>query len=470
MLYVDRTRYTTGLSHCMMNRYLGHHLYGTGITYTGSSIPLVTGSHTHTAIEEIVLFCKEVQESSPNIVSTSILEAIVNENIVRNAIEASISTYTLEVDETEIRKYTEVPEDIDTQVTEQCSLVGGLVWTWVKKGLPWVLENYTIIAVEQEYEYVIGCNCGLSGIGEVAIHEERGCSGVVLMTRPDLILRDNKTRNLVYVELKTGSDVKNRNYSMQFEDNVQFALGALAASRILGEEIRELYVHALHKGKRDSEYNVATKEYSGPKKQNSPFCYTYYKEGNPPLVLEELLPSYWNKDPGSTKRWGATEKRGYNKLPVWDIKFQDKPEEMPYYEYVVNRYQTLDSGDGLDDNIRFIGPIDNPAFLTDRLVVELEYEERRWADRIEYLDESLAAVNGEIGNPEFQEALGMVIPRSWDCYKYAGWCDKISICYQRAGWEDPLSLDKYIQRTPNHPIELNSTAFKELNDEEEEEV
>jgi len=170
LLYVDRTRYTTGLGHCMMNRYIGHHLYGTGITYTGSSIPLVTGSHTHTAIEEIALFCKEVQESSPNTVPIDILETLSNENIVRDAIETSISTYTLEVDETEIRKYTEVPEDIDIQVTEQCSLVGGLVWAWVKKGLPWVLENYTIVAVEQEYEYIIGCTCGLSWIGEVSFH------------------------------------------------------------------------------------------------------------------------------------------------------------------------------------------------------------------------------------------------------------------------------------------------------------
>ena len=102
-----------------------------------------------------------------------------------------------------------------------------------------MLQNYDIIAVEKEFEYVIDCDCGIAGLGEVSIHIERKCNGVVLMTRPDLILRHKMSGMLVYVELKTGADVKNYNYTMQFEDNVQFALGAVAASKHYGEDIEE---------------------------------------------------------------------------------------------------------------------------------------------------------------------------------------------------------------------------------------
>jgi len=463
LLYVDRTRYVTGLGHCLMNRYLGHHLYGTGITYVGSSIPLVTGSHTHDAIEHIAKFCQQVQQSAPETPWIDIYNEVTKKHVVRNSIEATIDKYNLQVDETDVKNLTEFPEDIEEQVMEQCSLVGGLVWVWVKKALPWVLEHYEIVAVEREFEYVIDCDCGLAGLGSVADHEFRGCNGIVLMTRPDLILRHKMSGHLIYVELKTGGDVKNRNYSQQFEDNIQFALGAAAAQKVLGEEIKELYVHALHKGQRDREYNVTTREYDGPRKQNSPFCYGFFKEGQPPLVPDELLPSYWNHDPVTGKRWGATENRGYKKVETWKIEWQDKPHEVPYYEHIVNMYEALD-GDELSNHIKFIGPIGNQTFLTERLLVEMAYEERRWKERTDYLDALYEELGGDVTHPDYQEALSAVIPRSWECYKYGGWCDKIHICFQRPGWEDPLSTSKYSRRTPNHPIELNAQPFKELED------
>ena len=455
LLYVDRSRYKEGLGHCMMKRFLGYHAYGTGIQHVGTTVPLATGTYVHLPIEHIAKYCQKIQQEEPEIVPIDIYNSVINSGTVRKSIEEAINLYIKEVDETGLKDLTEFPEDVDNQVTEQCSLVGGLTWVWVKKCLPWVLESYDIVAVEQEFEYVIACTCGLEDIGEVNDHEARGCCGVVLMTRPDLILRHKMTGQLVYVELKTGADVKNYNYAMQYEDNVQFALGAVAASKVLGEEVSELYVHALHKGKRDREYNQTTKEYTGPKRQNSPFCYAFYKEAQPPMLPDDLRPGYWNPDPLTGGRWGATQKKGYNKLPTWDIPFIDKPDGMPHYEHVVNKLEALD-GDELANHVKFIGPISNPEFLTDKLLIEMAAEERRWAERIDYLQDQLDAAGGNVADPDYLYALAQVIPRSWECYKYGGWCEYQTVCFQKEGWEDPIQLDKYARRTPNHPIEIQT--------------
>ena len=460
MHYVDRSRYKDGLEHCMMKRFLGYHAYNTGIRMQGTTVPLATGSYVHLPIEHIAKYCQKVQQDTPEMVAIDILALLEENKVVRTAIDDAINLYVAGVDGTGLKDLTEFPEDIDHQVIEQCSLVGGLVWVWVKKCLPWVLESYDIVAVEQEYEYVIGCTCGLSDLGEVDDHEARNCNGIVLMTRPDLILRHKMSGILVYVELKTGADVKNYNYSMQYEDNVQFALGAVAAGKVLGEPIEELYVHALHKGRRSAEYDQSTREYSGPKRQNSPFCYSFYKEAKPPLVPDELVPGYWNPDLLTGGRWGATEKKGWKKLPTWEIQFPDKPDGMPYYEHVVNMLEALDGRDELANHLKFIGPVTNPAYLMDKLLVEMEAEEHRWEERIDYLNAELEAAGGDIANPEYQNALAQVIPRSWDCYKYQGWCEYQHVCYQKEGWENPLQLDKFVKRSPNHPIESNTGVFE----------
>lgn len=463
LLYVDRTRYQTGLADCMMARFLGHHYLNTGIQLKGNSIPLTTGTSVHSPLEDICNYCKARREENPDLPTVDLLREVEEQGIVRNAIEESISEYCAAVDETGLKGLTENPEDINDIVTEQCSLVGGLVWVWVRKCLPWVLDNYEILAVEQEFELVLACTCGLDEAGSAADHEERGCFGVCLMTRPDLILRHKASGIIVYVEFKTGADVMNYNYSMQFEDNIQFALGAAATERHFGEPVTELYVHALHKGKRDREYNNVTRAYDGAKKQNSAFCYVYYKEAKPPMIPEDVRPSYYTKDPLTGSKWGATENRGYRKMPLWEVPWSDIEEGVPYYEhYALNK---LDDAE-LEQFIKFIGPIPNPKFLVDRLLIEMVEEEKRWAERIAYLDSVLESVNGDVMHTDYQLALSEIIPRSWKCYNYGGWCEFQTICFQKEGWDDPLSLKnklaqpRYERRTPNHPIEVNSEAFK----------
>lgn len=455
----------------MMARFLGHHFLGTGISRKGTSIPLATGTYVHEPIEMIAKYCQGIQKSAPETPTIDVIASLTDNLVAREAIDAAIDKYVKLVDETGLKELTEQPQDIDHVVTEQCTLVGGLTWIWIITCLPWVLDSYWIIAVEKEYELIIDCTCGIGDLGTAADHEARDCNGVCLMTRPDLILQHKESGQLVYVELKTGADVMNYNYAMQYEDNIQFALGAAAAGRALDKEITHLYVHALHKGKRSGEYNTETREYDGPKRQNSSLCYIFYKEGQPPVIPEDIRPTYWNKDPLSGKRWGATENRGYKKLPLWEVPYKDIQGDMPYYEHHV---RNIIDREEIERHVKFIGPIDSPNFLIERLLKEMAAEERRWAERIAYLDDVLESVGGEIANSVYQDALAEVVPRSWDCYAYGGWCDFQQVCFQKEGWDDPLSLQqlapqaRYIRRTPNHPIEINAASYKGMDNAPEE--
>ena len=438
LIYVDRTRYTTGLADCMMARFLGHHFLGTGINLKGNAIPLATGTAVHSPLEAISLECKHRREEDPDLKTADLINDLETSGFIRGAIEDSIESYVAAVDETGIKGLTEVPEDIDYVVTEQCNLVGGLVWTWVRELLPWVLDNYKILAVEQEFELILACTCGLGEVGSAADHEARDCNGVCLMTRPDLVLEPFKNPNtIVYVEFKTGGDVKGPNYARQFEDNVQFACGAAALERFFDKPVEELYVHALHKGKYSRSYNVSTREYSGPKRQNSPFCHVFFKEAVPPAIPEDVRPTYYTKDPETGKRWGATEKRGYFKTELWNVNFRKKPDGIPNYEWFVNEIMTPED---LQDQYELLGPIKNPHFLVERLLKEMAAEEQRWQQRLEYLDGVLEDCGGDWVHEEYQEALSEVIPRSWKCYNYGGWCGYQTICFQREGWQDPLGL------------------------------
>jgi len=447
----------------MMARYQGHHSYGTGINRKGIAIPLQTGTSVHEPVDVIASYCKKRRIEEPEVPTTTLMDELIDQNIVRDAIEDVNATYVDIVDKTGLKQLTEIPEDIDALVTEQCTLVGGLVWTWVLELLPWVLDHYEIIAVEQEFERILACTCGLGEIGDAATHEERGCNGVCLMTRPDLILRHLISGILVYVELKTGADVKNKNYEMQYEDNIQFALGAAAVEYTLGEPIQELYVHALHKGKRSQTKNFSTGEWEGPKKQNSSLCYVFYKEDNPPLEKGDIRPNYYTTDPETGRRWGATIKRGYYKTPLWEVPLPGHEPGVPYFEHWVRN--VMDAGDLLD-HYAMIGPIKNPHFLVERLVVEMAEEELRWQQRLDYLDVVLEECAGDRTHQDFQHALMQVIPRSWKCYNYGGWCEYQTICFQREGWDDPLGEKsdiahaKYERRTPNHPIEINAEGYK----------
>ncbi len=443
MLFTDRSRYIQRTSNCPRRWYLGYEAYGTGITPGGSYIPLATGGFAHNITEKTLL---EVQAHST-----------IKDQTFRNIIGDVLNDYHTAVGESgfmDVEGY----EEVEHIVYEQCALVEGLLWCWYDFVLPGFIDEYEIIAVEQEYEYIMRCTCGLETVGTVEDHHGRSCNGVVLMTRPDIIAASKDNGKYVYTEIKTGAQLDPKDY----DNNIQFAFGAVAVERVLDKKVEQSYVHGMIKGSRKGKYDPATKKYSGDKRETSPLCYAYVRPSVPPLIAQDIQPKYnWVGDDGKNHRAG----KAYTKTPVWKIDFGSIPMSVSEY-YTREIMKEKDA----QDLVTVLGPFDYPAFLVKEAIQEIGADEQYYGTVLDTLD-SVRDAYGE-GSEQMQDALAETIPRSWDCKKWSSTCPYTMICFRREGWDYPL--EKYTEggqhlfnrRSPNHPIEGEyKETFKCLKEE-----
>lgn len=441
LTFVDRSRYNTGLSVCMYARYINYHHEYTGLASEKFSVPLTTGGQVHAALEYILYYLRDHDLEIPD-------------SEVREIIKTAQEAYIDEVDESTWSAFDEGVDILSYIACEQTTLLEGLIWCWVEYLIPWIKQDYTIVAIEEEYHYILGCTCGLQSFGTPKEHNDKDCNGVCLMTRPDLVLRKNSTGNLAYIEFKTGAYVNGDDYPLKFYDNVQFVLGASTVEKVLDEKVTELFVHGLHKGVRRWNKDKTMK------KQHSSICYAYIKPPNPPLEKGDISPEYYKiieSGDGKTKKWGCTKNRGYEQLPVWEFSFPDVPDGMTPIEHYVRNIMTAEQR---QKNIRVIGPIDNSNFLAEKLKVQMLHEESRWRERNEIIATS-AEETGSWNSDETQEIIEELIPRSWECKKFGEefMCVYKPICFEELGDADPLHNEKYTRRDPNHPIEKEIGEF-----------
>jgi hypothetical protein len=395
-----------------MERFLGYHLYGKGITGSGIAMPLATGSHTHSAIEYIL-------KNSWN--------EIPNEELVREAIQLSVNAYEQEIASQGWLDPEVGEERVLYVLQEQTTLIHGLVWAWASYILPLFLEEYEVKYVEQEMERIYGCTCGLANIGDVANHKERNCTGLVVMTRPDIVAVKYTTGAWTYHEVKTGGKID----SDTFEGDVQFAFGALGVEGYTGEELTESYVHALNKG-----YRVARD--GGPKLQQSAFCYGYYKEGIDGLVPPEIR-----------TKWGGKGIKSFTKTPVWEMQLPNAQEGIS----PVEQYIAMMKDEELESNVYMWGPFPYPKQQAEEMLQDAYHLETHLDNCYSYINEKIE--EDGLGSEEVQMDLHEFVPKSWQCRRFGHQiCQFYRICNKYPGWETPCASMDFKERTPNHPIEF----------------
>jgi len=411
VIFTDRSRQKTYFS-CPMERFLGYHIYGTGITGSGVALPLATGAHTHNAIEHIL-------KNSWN--------EVPNESLVREAIRQTTVAY-----ETEIADEGFFDPEMDEEramyvLKEQTTLIHGLVWAWASYILPRFLEEFEVRHVEQEMERVYKCDCGLSDIGTVQTHVKRNCNGLVVMTRPDIAAVKYTTGGWTYHEIKTGGKID----SDTFEGDVQFAFGALGVEGFTGESLTESYVHALNKG-----YRVARD--GGPKLQQSALCYGYYKEGIDGLVPPEIR-----------TKWGGKGIKSFEKTPVWEMQLPHRKEGIP----AIEQYIAMMPDEELESHVYMWGPFPYPKNQAESMLKDAYHLEAQLNECYNYINNRIDELG--FGDPLVQEDLHEYVPRSWQCRRYGHQiCQFYPICHKYSGWDTPCKLLDFKQRTPNHPIEF----------------
>ena len=444
---VDRSRYEEGTGHCLRGRYLQYHAgpHGYGWQRKAQSIPTVTGTLVHAPLAAVLAYVAET-------------DRLPSDEVVYTAITQAQDTYRTLVEKRGLATLLE-PALLTQRVNEQLALLEGLVWTWVRQALPGFHAQYRVLEVEREDVTVYGCTCGLGdGIGTAEAHDARACHGIGWMTRGDALCVDRLVPVHSYHDFKT-TGIANLNWEAQWKYRVQLVAGVLGAEQRLGIQVDQVYIHALIKGRYESEWNPETRKADGPKFQNSPLVYGWRRPGNPPLAEEDWAASYnYVGEDGKAHRLTKDYKRtGIWALPpeVWQ---QGCVSPGDYWS------RFLASTGKRNDCYRVIGPIGREDWKLKAFLGQLQGEEQRWQAILWALYDLQVTQGKAFASAEVQAYLDRYVPqnRGSACHNYYGdTCPMVPVCERHSGWEEP-GLMGFIARRPHHDPELQQAIGRGL--------
>lgn len=192
--------------------------------------------------------------------------------------------------------------DATNFANEQAALVAGLLRGFARAVWPTIKQNYEVVLIEAAQVYRHG-----------AEGESRPNGQFAFMSKPDILLRD-KEGSLWYLEYKSTSSQKEE-WISSWDTAIQLHSGIKAVEQRLGESVTGVIVQGLYKG------------YVQSGKQSSPFCYGYYKAGEPPFTKE---------------KWSYDYRQGFKKYPIWERPGGVKQwvDEMPLETLIKNFPQT----------------------------------------------------------------------------------------------------------------------------------
>jgi hypothetical protein len=366
----DRSRVTTDWR-CPRSRYWGYEYQGKGITSGNIHLELYMGTAIHDALGAIATFQKNVEAVNIDLIATTAKTQMVQALLAQMDGEDEYEATTF--------------------ANEQAALVEGLVRGYYRHVWPRLLQQYpTIISIEQEMTYE---------------HDN-----LTFMARPDLIMADTEG-NLFYIEYKSTSS-KREDWINSWNTAIQLHSSVRAAEATLGEPITAVVVQGLYKG------------YPAYGKQSSPFCYAYFKTGNPPFTEASYSYEY---------------KAGYKRTPTWELDGGVKQwvEDMP------------------DAVLADQFPQTPPIFINDDL---LNAFFRQRAER----EPEIAVVSKGLLDPDLKsvfrdQLLDMAFPQKFDqCVP--GWgkpCQFRMLCHGVI--DDPLKAG-FEYRIPHHALELEEES------------
>lgn len=341
-------------------KYFYNYVYGgTGIVTNNTSLELFMGNAIHDSLSAIALSHPDVDID------------LIAQTAYKQMFEALAPTVEGEIDGIEF-------------VKEQATLVEGLVRGFYKHAWPNLMNQYPIIKlVEQPMIYK---------------HD-----GLGFMAKPDLVLADPEGTN-VYIEYKSTSS-KKPEWVESWNTAVQVHSTIKAIEEFLGESVQSMIVQGLFKG------------YSSYGKQNSPFCYAYKRNGNPPFTQDAVEYAY---------------KAGFKRYPTWELEGGVKKwvEDMP--------------ANILADQF----PQTPPIFINNDLI-DAFFRQR--ASREWDIVNSMHLISShEVSDNDKRYEMDRTFPQKWEACRPA-WgysCNYRKLCHSDAG-SDPLN-NGFTPRNEDH--------------------
>lgn len=459
LFLTDRSRIVSGWGRCRRLRWLQYHSGPTGYGFRPkkNAIPLMTGLAVHKVLE--LIFKWVMGNPLPNGAQQLPPRETIREFIIT-------ATYSY-IQRVTGRGFLDAPTtDTERIVREQCALLEGMIWGACRTVLPSILMEYKVVLVEEEHVLVLACTCGLGDfVGRQHQHDSRGCQGLGLMTRGDLILQRYVDNALTYLDFKTSGDVNKWNWAEEFGVSIQGPLVIAAAEAYHDVKLDGGFmVLGLHKGWRKSEQEEdefgdkhVTESSARHKVQDSPFIYAFRRPANPPNWEEDWKHSYRYKefDPKKGEMVGRTlqGKGGYEKTPVWEGEFPMRPAGWSPVEYWV---EAMPEGK-VAKQFKLAGPFITSAQERQSIIVGLVAEENLWRERLWKIYEAATAVaapGNPLLDPGFIKVLDEQVPQTRECWRWGKVCEMYELCKMGQVWADPLASGQFELRRPHHDPEL----------------
>lgn len=361
----DRSRVTTDWT-CPRKRFWNYEYKGKGIVENNTSFNLYFGTILHDGL-------------------SAIARGFDIEEISKLAYESILQTLT--------ENSTGAEEEVN-YAFEQATLIEGMLRGFYKSVWPRIQDEFPIIlCIEEEMRYD---------------HD-----GLTFMSKPDLVVAD-RNDNVTYIEYKSTSS-KSEGWVNGWSTAVQLhsTIKAVKATRDL--DVSQVLVQGLYKG---------TNSYG---KQSSPFCYGYFRKGQPPFSTDQIEYQY---------------KAGFKRVPVWEMAGGIKSwlEGMP------------------DEVLSEQFPQVPPIFINEEMIntffVQRSFREAEINMATQMIGTSI----------EMDGVMDVAFPQKFDsCSSYYGRnCEYMRICF--GGVTDPLN-EGYEVREPHHELEIKEWLEK-VNQEE----
>ncbi|MFA5352633.1 MAG: PD-(D/E)XK nuclease family protein [Thermodesulfovibrionales bacterium] len=369
---------------CPRKAYLTYYLNGTGVVPRGENIYQSTGSLAHAILERVM---KDAFETSA-VPTVERMNMFCSEEV--NAAKAKVL-------EAGYAYSGSVSAAVEVEFDRQAALAEGLARAWVKVRLPFILEEFRIVAVEEEHEIPLSPD-------------------VVLMSRLDGVLERK-----VDGELFAGPEFKttgwlSEDYVESWRYSTQTISHCLDVKHVYGKEPAGVMMEFLYKGM---------------KKKAEDGIYTYYS----PLVRAfKMVDEFGGETYGFDSSLGR--KRDWVVFDTYTMGMEKWMEKIP--DEVL---------EGLLANTT-VYRNKNEAEVWVRQAV---MRQRRIAWAIEELNAD---------NPSDDPVMDGTFPARLDTFcrsnQYRQKCPYKDICYGVV--DDPIGSGAYVVRVPHHPSEFDADS------------
>lgn len=398
---------------CPKKREFAYHWQGKGVESTLLSEDLALGTAVHAGLEYSLEVAPNISWTGSNLIEEA--SSLAKESMLTQfqaGLEMQQSALTID------------PQSETAQLLaeEQANLAYALVWTFGRRRLASLLERFEVVEVEPEICWLVGWHQDAQD-DLVFAEENPFAKAIVMMSRPDAILRSREDGRLWTVSWKTAKRFDG-GYVERFESDVQSMTEGLAVQAKYGEvPAGTLYTYFL-KGDKTFDPETGAKRYTSPLVR--PYC-NWAIVGQP-----QYRGAYkWFDEMGTEKRCG----KGWERTDIW------KSFEMPDW------LEILDSGT--------IQPEANRDWLGEAVVepeprpFNPEYAERWRQKVVQQEGDWIAILQGD----------RMATQDETGCHVYNRKCTYYGVCWRGETIEDQIASGyKRLRQESNHPAEFGEDS------------